>query len=170
MKDNGSREVLVGRIAGVYGVKGWVRVKSFTDPLDNIIHYAPWRLRSDSDNRVLGVAESRPHGKGLVARLESINDRDAAAEVAGMDIFVARETLAEPAEGQYYWHDLEGLEVSTLDGTVLGTVMDMIETGANDVLVVAGTRRHLVPFIQRDIVRSVDLEAGKIIVDWDPSF
>jgi 16S rRNA processing protein RimM len=165
-----SRHVCVGRIAGVYGVKGWVRVKSFTDPPENIFKYKPWRLQGKSEVQTLTVAEGRCHGKGTVARLETVGDRDAAAALSGMDIFVERAQLPEADNGQYYWTDLEGLEVVTTDGTLLGNVNSVIATGANDVLVVCGNSRRLIPFIVGDTVQSVDFETGTITVAWDPAF
>ncbi len=165
-----NRHVCVGRIAGVYGVKGWARVESFTDPPENIFKYKPWRLQGKSEVQTLPVAEGRRHGKGLVVRLETVGDRDAAAALSGMDILVERAQLPEAANGQYYWTDLEGLKVVTTDGVSLGTVNSVIPTGANDVLVVCGDSRRLIPFIVGDTVQSVDFETGTITVAWDPAF
>lgn len=164
------RHVCVGRIAGVFGVKGWVRVESFTDPPENIFKYTPWRLQGQSEVQTLSVAEGRRHGKGVVVRLETVGDRDAAAELSGIDLYVERAQLPAAANGQYYWTDLEGLKVVTTDGTTLGTVNSMIATGANDVLVVCGNSRILIPFIVGDTVQSVDFETGTITVAWDPAF
>ena len=165
-----SRHVCVGRVAGVYGVKGWVRVESFTDPPENILHYTPWCLQGKSEAQTLMVAEGRRHGKRVLARLETVGDRDAAAELSGMEIFVERAHLPELANGRYYWTDLEGLKVVTTDGTSLGSVNSIISTGANDVLVVCGDSRRLIPFIVGDTVQSVDIEAGTITVAWDATF
>ena len=170
MAGTGSRHVCVGRVAGVYGVKGWVRVESFTDPPENILRYTPWCLQGKSEAQTLSVAEGRRHGKRVLARLETVDDRDAAAELSGMEIFVERAQLPEVANGQYYWTDLEGLEVVTTDGTSLGNVNSMISAGANDVLVVCGDSRRLIPFIVGDTVQSVDIEAGTITVAWDATF
>ena len=165
-----SHHVCVGRVAGVYGVKGWVRVESFTDPPENILHYTLWRLRGKLEGPTLSVAEGRRHGKRVLARLETFADRDAAAELSGMEIFVPRAQLPELAKGQYYWVDLEGLKVVTTDGVSLGNVDSMISTGANDVLVVCGDSRRLIPFIVGDTVQLVDIEAGTITVAWDATF
>lgn len=165
-----SRRVILGQVAGLYGVKGWVRVFSHTQPRDNILRYSPWRLRLAGEWKELPVETGRRHGKGVIAKLAGVEDRDAAARLLGADIAVARSQLPRPAEGEYYWADLEGLEVLTLEGVSLGRVSHLLETGANDVLVVRGERERLIPFTPGIAVREVDLAGGRICVDWDPDF
>ena len=116
------------------------------------------------------VAEFRPHGKGLAARLVGLDDRDEAAALMGADIAVWRDELGEPEPGQYYWADLVGLEVRHAEGQSFGKVEGLMATGANDVLVVKGERERLIPFIQGQVIKGVDLGAGIITVDWDPDF
>lgn len=166
-----SRElVVVGRIEGAYGVKGWVRVRSFTDPPANILDYDPWHLRLARGQQDCERLETRPHGKGFVARLAGIDDRDAAAALGGAEIEVPRDCLAPTGAGEYYWNDLLGLDVVTTTGLRLGQVETMMATGANDVMVLAGDRRRLIPFVHGTVVQAVDLDAGEIRVDWDPDF
>jgi 16S rRNA processing protein RimM len=160
--------VVLGRIAGVYGVKGWVKVVSETDPPANILGYAPWRL-SQGDRQWEVELEGRPHGKGVIAHLRGCDDRDQAARLVGATIAVDRERLPPAAEGEYYWTDLEGLRVRNLQGIELGCVDHLFETGANDVMVVRGERERLLPFIDSVILR-VDLPGGLISVDWDADF
>jgi 16S rRNA processing protein RimM len=162
--------VILGRVAGVYGVKGWVRVHSDTAPRENILSYAPWLLRRNGDWEAWDVEEGHRHGKGVVARLAGVGDRDVAATFVGADIAVPRERLGGPGAGEYYWTDLEGLEVVTTRGVVLGIVDHLFETGANDVMVVTGDRERLVPFVEPQVVRAVDFAAGRLVVDWDPDF
>ncbi len=159
----------MGEIAGVYGVRGWVRVRSFTDPVENLLRYRPWALGSGQQVRSVSVLEARLHGPGLVARLEGVGDRDAAAELVGQQVLVDRVQLPE-VPGEVYWADLEGMQVLTLDGRRLGQVDHLLETGANDVLVVRGDRERLIPFVRPEVVRDVDVEAGRLTVDWDPEF
>lgn len=160
------RLLVLGRIAGLYGVRGWVRVFSETDPRDNILRYSPWCL-GDARHE---VAEGRVHGKGLVARLVGCDDRDQAALLVGQPIAIRRDQLPPPRPDEFYWADLEGLEVRTRDGVDLGTVDHLFATGANDVLVVRGERERLVPFIWGQVVEDVDFAAGVLRVDWDPDF
>ncbi|WP_114239217.1 ribosome maturation factor RimM [Dyella sp. C9] len=166
------RRVLVGRIVGLYGVQGWVKIESWTEPRTRIFTYQPWLLTSAPgvETEITGV-KGRPQGKGLIAQLPGIDDRDAAAALVGQDIHVARELLPPPGKDEYYWVDLEGLEVVTTEGVALGRVSHLFATGANDVVVVKdGTRERLIPFIQGSYVRSVDLSDGRMVVDWDPEF
>jgi len=162
--------VTVGRISGLYGVRGWVRVYSHTEPREGIVRYSPWYLRLGGEWRPVAVAEGRRHGKGVVARLEGCEDRDQAARLMGAEIAVRRDQLPPLPEGDYYWTDLEGLRVVNREGVELGTVERLMETGANDVLVVRGERERLVPYLPGRVVLGVDLEGGEIRVDWDPDF
>lgn len=164
------RLVLLGRIVGVFGVEGWVRVHSYTEPRDNILRYRPWRLRQCGVERVVDRPLGRVQGKGLVAKLGGFDDRDAAATLYGSEIWIARWSLPKPKRGEYYWTDLEGLAVVSEDGTELGQVSHLFATGSNDVLVVKGERERLIPFVLDAVVKDVDLEARVIRVDWDPEF
>jgi 16S rRNA processing protein RimM len=166
------RRVLVGRIVGLYGVQGWLKIESWTEPRMRIFDYQPWQLDTapDAVSQIKGV-KGRAQGKGLVAYLPEVDDRDKAALLVGKDIYVARELLPPPGKNEYYWVDLEGLEVVTTEGVELGRVSHLFATGANDVVVVKdATRERLVPFIQGSYVRSVDLSGGRMVVDWDPEF
>lgn len=163
--------VELGRVAGVFGVRGWVKVYSFARPRENILAYSPWRLElPDGTVRNCRVKAGRVHGKGLVALLDGVEDADAAQVLVGATIRVDRAQLGEAGDGSWYWTDLEGLRVLTLAGTELGRVEALMETGANDVLVVQGDRRRLIPFVNGQVVRQVDLAAGTLTVDWDPDF
>ncbi len=160
----------IGRISGLYGVRGWVKVYSYTEPREAIIGYSPWQVKVGGEWRRMEVAEGRRHGKGIIARLEGCTDRETAASLMGADIACCRSQLPPPAPGEYYWTDLVGMQVITLEGEELGVVDHLMETGANDVLVVKGKRERLIPFVKGDVVLEVDLEQRKIRVDWDPAF
>ncbi|MEM6640805.1 MAG: ribosome maturation factor RimM [Pseudomonadota bacterium] len=159
--------VVVGRVAGVYGVRGWVRVQSYTQPIENLLDYGPWLLTLRGE---VTLAEGRAHGKGLIARLDGIDDRDAAGALVGQDISVARDALPATDEGEYYWNDLIGLRVINRDGASLGEVVRLIETGAHDVLVTQGERERLIPYALGAVVDEVDLPNGLIRVDWGADF
>ena len=162
------KQVALGYISAVHGIKGWVKIHSWTRPMEAILDYQPWLL--GKEQKPVSIVDGRKQGKNLAALLPGANDREQASVFVGQKIFVQREQLPETDPDEYYWSDLEGLEVHTLDGQVLGRVDRLMETGANDVLVVHGQREHLVPFIQGPFVKRVDLEAGRIDVDWDPEF
>ena len=164
------QQINVGKISGVFGVKGWVKVFSFTDPRENILNYSPWLLKKNSEARLVAVIDGKLQGKAIVAQLDGVNDRDHAASLTGWEIFITAEQLPEAAKGEYYWSDLIGLNVETNLGVQLGVVDNLLETGANDVLIVKGERERVVPFLQGQTIMNIDLDAGKIIVDWDPEF
>jgi len=161
--------VVVGRIAGVFGVKGWLRIHSFTDPPDGILNYGPW-LVGDGTQTAFRVMEGAGHGRGVIARLDGIDDRDMARALVGSTVRVPREQLGQPGPGEYFWSDLIGLQVLNEKDVVLGQVENLMATGANDVLVVQGERRRLLPFLPGHVVKSVDLAAGTIRVAWDEDF
>lgn len=160
--------IVVGRIAGVYGLKGWIKVISETDPRTGILDYSPWLIGADATPRT--VSENKSHGKGMIVRLDGCDDRDTAAQLVGQEIAVAREQLPPPRPDEFYWFDLEGLSVVTTKGVVLGQVDHLFSTGVNDVLVIKGERERLLPFAWGDVVKEVNLERGRIEVDWDPDF
>lgn len=166
------RRVPMGRIVGLYGVQGWLKIESWAEPRMRIFDYQPWLLgAAPGEERKVSGAKGRTQGKGIVAQLPDVVDREQAAALIGTDIYVTREQLPAPAEGEYYWVDLEGLEVVTTEGVALGRVTHLFATGANDVVVARnGERERLIPFIQGSYVRSVDLSTGRMVVDWDPEF
>jgi 16S rRNA processing protein RimM len=156
--------LLVGKIGGAYGVKGWVRVFSFTEPRAEIFGYTPLV----TDQGLLEVTEAKPHGKGLIAKLAGVDDRNAAEALNETLISTPKSGLASLENDEYYWHQLEGMRVVNLAGDVLGRVDHLFETGANDVMVVrAGETEHLVPFVLTRVVTDVDLVATRITVDWE---
>jgi 16S rRNA processing protein RimM len=164
------QHISVGKISGVFGVKGWVKVFSFTDPRENILTYSPWLLQKGDQIKTVNVVDGQLQGKTIVAQLAGIDDRDQAASLMGWDIFITQDQLPKAAKGEYYWSDLIGLQVETIDGVQLGAVDSLLETGANDVIIVQGERERVIPFLQGRTIIKVDLDAGKIIVDWDPNF
>ena len=165
------RFVTLGRISGVHGIQGWVRVHSDTSPRENIVDYSPWHLVREGRRELWKVKSGRRQGKAVVAKLEGCNDRDAAEELVGALISIPRSALPDTTvPGEYYWADLVGLRVETVDGVELGRIEQLFETGSNDVIVVQGDKERLVPYIWEQVVREVDLEAGVMRVDWDPEF
>jgi 16S rRNA processing protein RimM len=168
------RRIVLGRIAGVYGIRGWVKIESWTRPLQNILDYPEWQLGRAGQWRRMRVVEGRRHGRGLVAQLADdagnvCDDRSRATGLVGNEIAVARGQMPPPAPNEFYWADLVGLEVEDLNGRRLGRVRELFETPAHDVLVVSNERERLIPCVLGPVVKSVDLETGRIRVDWtDP--
>lgn len=169
--DASQRMIAVGRLHGAFGVRGEVKLESFTAPLNAIARYQPWMLRDARGQlRPCEGAKVREGGKGLIATLPGVADRDAAEALRGTDILVPRSALPKPAPGEYYWVDLEGLRVVNAAGVDFGTVSHLFSTGANDVLVAQGERERMIPFLQPDVILGVDFETGLVTVDWDADF
>ncbi len=163
------RWLTLGQIVGVFGVKGWVKVKSFTEPRDNLFKYGNWRLGKPVAAE-LRLEQGKLQGQGMVAKLVGIEDRDQAAGLVGSEIEVQRSDLPDAPPGEYYWVDLEGLEAFSTDGTRLGVVSHLFSTGANDVVVIEGERQHMVPYVMDRFVKEVDLVAKRMVLDWDATF
>jgi 16S rRNA processing protein RimM len=167
----GDKRLLLGKIVGLFGVDGWVKVESYTEPRTQVFKYRPWLLKRPGGETEIDGAQGRAQGKGLVASLPGVANRDAAAELIGAEVWVRRSALPKAKRGEYYWVDLEGADVVTTEGVVLGTVSHLFATGANDVMVVRdGERERMIPFVLKKFVHEVDLNAGRITVDWDPDF
>jgi len=165
------RLILVGRIVGLHGVAGEVKLESYTEPRTQIFRYQPWLLKTPVGSSEISGSRGRAQGKGIVATLPDVQDRDHAATFVGSEIWVSRSALPAAKAGQYYWADLEGLEVVTLEGITLGRISHLLATGANDVMVVRNEERErLLPFILDQYVKTVDFEASRVTVDWDPEF
>ena len=165
------RMIQLGKVHGAFGVRGEVKLESFTEPRNAIFRYQPWVLRdARGAERTLEGARGRETPKGIVATLPGIEDRDGAEATRGLEIWVAREALPPPQPGEYYWVDLEGLAVRNADGSDFGVVSHLFSTGANDVLVAQGERERMIPFLVPDYIVSVDFDAGVVTVDWDPEF
>lgn len=162
--------ITLGKVNGVFGVKGWVKVYSYTADQNDILNYNPWFLRQDGQWREIKVLDGKPQGKGLVASLEGLTDRDMALSMNGLLIGVPRENLPALSDDEFYWSDLAGLQVATVNGLNLGKISHLFETGSNDVMVVKGDRERWLPWIMGDVVKSVDLQNRLVKVDWDPDF
>lgn len=165
------RFVVLGHVSGVYGVKGWLKIYSETEPVQNILKYDPWYIQQDDTWKAYKPLQGKKHGKGVIVLLEGFHDRDQAADLKACKIAVKRQQLPAVADkDEYYWTDLEGLRVENLEGFYLGEISHLFETGSNDVLVINGDKERLVPYIWEQVVKSVDLEKRLMVVDWDPDF
>ena len=172
----GSPLVVLGKIVSVHGLRGAVKVYSHTQPLDNVLNYPVWILRKGQEQKQVSVIAGRVQGRVLVVQLKGLTDRDAALELADWEICVPQTELPELSDGEFYWHQLEGLQVVTLEGQLLGRIDHLLETGSNDVMVVkpcAGSidqRERLLPYLPDLYVKHIDLTEAVMQVDWDPEF
>ena len=188
-----SEKVTLGRITGVYGVKGWLKVFSYTDPMETIVDYSPWFIRPEGRSKQqwnkVKLESGKRHAKTVVVKFADCNDRDLAMTYIGMEIAIEKSQLESlKGKDEYYWHDLFGLRVINQQNIELGIVKELMETGVNDVLVVlsevegddseaadsektdSGKREILIPWTMHNAIVSVDLEKGVIEVDWDAEF
>jgi 16S rRNA processing protein RimM len=165
-----SEVITVGKISGVFGLQGALKIFSFTDPRENILNYSPWQLKKNNELIEVELVTGKCQGKIITVRLKGISDRDAAAALVGYDIQISKALLPATKTDEYYWHDLIGLKVETVEGTKFGVVDSILETGANDVLIVKGDKERLIPFLQPETVVNIDLETGLMRVDWDSDF
>jgi 16S rRNA processing protein RimM len=162
-------KLIVGRFGAPFGVKGWIKVNSFTDPISNILEYDPWYLHTRSGYKAVTLEDGHIHGKTIVVKLPQCNDRDIAKTFTHVTIAIDRNQLPELKAGEFYWDDLIGLEVFNQDNVNFGIVKELLATGANDVLVVTGDRERLIPYIKQ-VILQVDLKNKKIVVNWDKDF
>jgi len=168
---DGETPVVVGKVSGVFGIKGWVKVLSHTRPRDNLLDFDPWLIHGADGWRSCRVLDSGHSGGALTVKLDAAQTRDAAQVLVGKEIAVQRSQLPRLPAGQYYWFELVGLRVVTATGREFGRVTGLLETGANDVLEVEGSgNRMLIPFVPGAVVESVDRGAGCIQVNWDPEY
>ena len=163
--------IVVGKITGVFGVKGWVKVYSWTEPRAGIGDYNPWLIRQSShDWREVKIEAARDQAKTVIAKITGIDDRDAAQLLTGSEIGIHRSQLEALQHDEFFWRDLIGLRVLGKQGVVLGEVDSILETGANDVLVVKGEQEYLIPWVMGQSVIEINLDRAEIQVDWDAAW
>ncbi len=158
-----------GKVGAVYGLKGWLRIHSYTEIASDILQYKPWYLKEGQGWQVVEVEAGRQQGKGLIVKLAGIESPEAARKLAGRIIAIKREQLAPLPENEYYWADLEGLLVIDQKGQSLGHISYLIATGSNDVLVLIDQngKEQALPYLPGSVVKKIDLEQGLMYVNWD---
>ena len=164
-----NKKLLVGKINGFFGLQGWVKVFSYTNPRTNVLNYSPWSIKVDGNFQSIDITSGREQSKTIVAHIKGIDNREDSQKFIGQDIYINKEQLPELTQGEYYWHELIGFDVINKDEEQLGTVDYFVETGANDVLVVKGKKEYWIPYIEPFLV-SIDSKNNKILVDWDKDF
>lgn len=170
------KPMIIGRLGAVYGIKGWIKVNSFTEIPEGIFDYSPWLIQHKGEWIEVTLSDYKRHGKGLIAKLNGFDQREETQALTGADIAIHAEQLPE-LEEDYYWRDLIGCTVVTTQGYDLGKITDMMETGSNDVIVIKanatdafGKKERLLPFLEEQVIINVDITAKRIEVNWDPSF
>ena len=169
--------IVLGKMGSTYGIRGWLRVFSSTENAESIFDYQPWFIQRAGQWQLIELEGWKRHNQDMIIKVKGIDDRDAATLLTNCEIVVDAEQLPPLESGDYYWKDLMGCQVVTTQGYELGKVIDMMETGSNDVLVVKanlkdafGAKERLIPFLDGQVIKNVDLTTGTIEVDWDPGF
>lgn len=162
--------LVVGRFGKVHGLKGMLKLHSFTQPVENILQYQEWHIKRAGSWERIDVDKVQHQGSHLLVKIKNIDDRNAATTLTNLDIAIQKDKLPDLPEGEFYWHELIGMDVFNTRGIRLGRVEDMLETGANDVLVVSGERQYLIPYLPDQFICRIDLVQQRIDVDWDENF
>ena len=164
---------VLGKVSGFYGVKGWIKLYSYTDPRENIIQYASLKIKLKGQWQAINLDTGKAHGKGVVAHFKGYDTRELVADLIGSELAVQRSDFKASAKDEFYWADLIGLQVINLQNVELGVVARLMQTSANDVLVIKTITRHieskteiLIPFVMQHYIKNVDLKSGVISVDW----
>lgn len=161
--------IRAGTFGGAYGVKGWLKLMSYTSPKENILSIEPWWIKIGDTWQLVNIEAAKTQGKTIIAKIKGVENPEHAREYTNVAIGIAATSLPQLPAGEYYWRDLMGLEVYNLQGEFFGTVTNLLETGANDVLEVTGKRQRLIPYIE-EVISKVDLTQQRIAVDWDADF
>jgi len=159
--------IVIGKIGATYGIQGWLKIISFTEPQLGILEYSDWLLEDSKGWKRINVKAGKPHGKGLIAKLPGLENPEQARLLTGKKIAIKREQLPSLKKREYYWADLEGLTVVNENNAPLGKIIYLMETGSNDVLVVKGEKEHAIPFLLDEVVLSVDLTKKIMMVRWE---
>jgi 16S rRNA processing protein RimM len=159
---NPDSRILIGKVSGCFGVKGWLKIFSYSDPRENITTYKSWLV----GDKLFDSVESKKNGKLIVAKLEGINDKETAQTFIGQKVEILQSQLRQLDTNQFYWKDLIGISVTNKQGVDLGIIKNMLETGSNDVIIIKGERERLMPYIADKTVIKVDLSNKTMLVDW----
>lgn len=164
-----SNYIVVGQIGATYGVKGWLKILSYTEKVSNIVEYLPWYIEDVTGWKHIVVQDNQDYGKGLIVKLEGFDTPEAARLLSGKKIAILRSQLPKLEKNEYYWSDLKGLTVIDQHGVTLGNVVYLIATGANDVLVIKGNdnKEHAIPYLLGDVVKDINLAKGEMHVTWE---
>ncbi|MGX9416947.1 ribosome maturation factor RimM [Vibrio sp. RC27] len=172
-----SEKIVVGKFGASYGIRGWLKIISYTDNQESIFDYSPWFINQKGEWVECKVESWKRHNQGLVAKLVGLDVRENTSLYTNLEISINPVSLPELSEDEFYWRELFGMQVFTTKGYDLGTVTDLLETGSNDVLVVKanlkdafGQKERLIPFLEEQVIISIDRKAQRIEVDWDPGF
>ena len=165
---NDDKKIYLGKITGVHGIKGWLKIQSFSSPPENILNYPQWIINNNGEEDFYSIEKGRKQNNKIVVKLEKIDDRNTAESLINSKIQILRSDLPKLPNENYYWSDLVGLSVLNSEEKVIGKIESLIETGANDVMVIITLKdeRILIPFVMHEIIKEVNVELNYIKIDW----
>ena len=163
------KKLLVGKINGFFGIKGWVKIFSYTEPRKNILSYQPWYIINNGNYEILEITDGREQSKTIVAHIKGIDNRDLSINLIGQDLYINQDQLPTLDDGKHYWYELDGFKVINQNQTNLGVVDYLVDTGSNNVIVTKGEKEHWIPYIEPFLL-SIDKDNKEILVDWDEDF
>jgi len=163
------KKLLVGKINGFFGVQGWIKIFSYTEPRKNILKYQPWYFIDDGTYKAIEMTTGRKQSKTIVAHLKGIDNKDQAVQLIGKSLYIDKDQLPQLDDNEHYWHELAGFRVINNNAVDLGIVDYLVDTGSNNVLVIKGDKEHWIPYIEPYLV-SIDKQNRFISVDWDENF
>lgn len=162
--------IIIGRFGSSYGFKGWVKITPETQTLDSMLQYDPWYIETKQGWERIQRTGARIHGKGIIAHIEGYDSKEVTPALTGKLIAIEKSQLPELDDDEFYWSEIEGMNVVTTEQVELGQVSHLMEVGLKDVLVIQGKQKHLIPFIWDKFIKEVNRETKTITVDWDPDF
>ncbi|HIA59491.1 MAG TPA: ribosome maturation factor RimM [Gammaproteobacteria bacterium] len=174
--DNDGKLVVLGQFGKIHGLKGWLKLNSFTTPPENILDYPQLLAVIDQNQKTFKIDQFRRQPKGLLVHVDGYDDPESARQLTGVELSVMADTMPEPIIGEFYWHQLLGMKVVNQQAELFGQVTKLMETGANDVLVIAPTedslddRERLVPYLVDTVIVAVDLDGSTIMVNWEADY
>lgn len=166
----------IGKFGSPYGIRGWVKILSFTEIPEYIFHYKPWLVRKTNLLEIIKLNNWKKNNKTTIAKIDGINDRTQAELIKNQKIFINNHSLPKLTKGNYYWKDIIGCTVININNYIFGNVKKLIETGSNDVLVVRSNckdfaiKERFIPFIEQKIIKNINISNKIIKVDWNPNF
>ncbi len=163
------KKLLVGKINGFFGIKGWVKIFSYTEPRKNILSYQPWYIINNGNYEILEITDGREQSKTIVAHIKGIDNRDLSINLIGQDLYINQDQLPKLDDGKHYWYELVGFKVINQNQNNLGVVDYLVDTGSNNVIVTKGEKEHWIPYIEPFLL-SIDKDNKEILVDWDEDF
>jgi len=172
---NINNQVVLGKITSPYGIRGWLKIHSYTDKKDNIIYYQPWIIHFHNEYHEIKLEDWKTRASSFIIKIKGYNTRDESIKFSNTNIIGDSSLFPILEDGEYYWTELIGCHVITKEGYNVGTVLELFSTGSNDVLVVHSSllknkKKLLIPFINQEVIKTIDILSRYIEITWSKNF